>query len=106
MEDRPHRPVGLRVEVQAQIARDRKDAGAPDVVPSLIEPEEVVEEDAVGACGDEVVGIVQADQEGCVRLADPGGDALPDVVEVAGGRGIAEERCSGRPQTGYGSAGS
>ena len=82
MEDRPHRPVGFSVEVQAEIARDRKDPGAPDV-PPLIEPEERVEEDVVGVRGDEVVCIVKADQEDCVHLAEPGGDTLPDVVEVA-----------------------
>ena len=83
MEDRPHRPVGLCVEVQAEIACAGKDPGSPDAVPSLIEPEERVEEDVVGVRGDEVVCIVKADQEDCVHLAEPGGDPLPDVVEVA-----------------------
>ena len=90
MEDRPDARVGLRVEVQAKIARDREDHGTPDV-PPFIEPEELVEEDVVGAGRDEVVCVVEADEEACILLPEPGGDRLPGVVEVPGGGGVAEE---------------
>jgi hypothetical protein len=90
-EDRPDARVGLRVEVQGEIARDREDHGTPDLLPPLIEPEELVEEEVVGAGRDEVVCVVEADEEAGILLPEPGGDPLPGVVEVPGGGCVAEE---------------
>ena len=90
-EDRPDARIGLRVEVQGEIARDREDHGTPDLLPPLVEPEELVEEDVVGAGRDEVVGVVEADEEAGILLPEPGGDRLPGVVEVPGGGCVAEE---------------
>ena len=85
VEDRPDARIRLGPEVQAEVARDRKDPGLPDV-PLLVEPEELVEEEVVGAGGDEFVGVVEADDEGGVTVLEPGGDPLFDVVEVSAGQ--------------------
>ncbi len=87
VEDRPHRPVGLGAEVLAEIVCDRKDPGIPDAVPSLMETEELVEEDVVGVGRDQVVCIIKADQEAGIRIAEPGGYPIPDLVEVPADRG-------------------
>jgi len=102
-EDGLHRTVSLGAEVQGEVARDRKDPGAPNI-PSLIEPEEVVKEGVVDTCRDEVVCVVEADEKGCIPFAEVGSDPIPDLVEVTRGGGVAGGgflRCSGRLQAGW-----
>lgn len=102
-EDGLHRTVSLGAEVQGEVARDRKDPGAPNI-PSLIEPEEVVKEGVGDTCRDEVVCVVEADEKGCIPFAKVGSDPIPDLVEVTRGGGVAGGgflRCSGRLQAGW-----
>ena len=85
MEDRSDAWIGLGVEVQGKIARDREDAGFPDI-PLLVEPEELVEEGVVGPGRDEFVRIIETDDERGVLAMEPGGDPLLDLAEVPAGR--------------------
>jgi hypothetical protein len=81
VEDRPDALVGNGCEVQGEVACDREDPGFPDI-PPLVEPEDLVEEGVVGPCRDEFVCVVEADDERCIVVPEPGGDPPPDLVEV------------------------
>ena len=85
VEDRPDARIGLGSEVQAEVARDRKDPGLPDV-PLLVEPEDLVEEGVVGPGHYEFVRVVEADDKRGVTVLEPGGDTLFDIVEVPAGQ--------------------
>jgi len=97
VEDRPDTLVGLRVEVQGEIACDRKDPGLFDI-PPLVEPEDLVEEGVVGPGRDELVCVVEADDEGGVAVPEPAGDPPPDPVEVARRRCVAEDLLEDAPE--------
>ena len=101
VEDRPDARVGLRVEVQGEVARDREDPGLPDI-PLLVEPEDLVEEGVVGPGRDEFVCVVEADDERGVAVPEPGRDPLLDLVEVAPGRrrGVAADLFEDAPVDG------
>ena len=51
----------------------------------------MVEEGVVDTCRDEVVCVVEADEKGCVYLAEVGSDPIPDILKVTRGGGVAEE---------------
>ncbi|KUG19174.1 hypothetical protein ASZ90_011104 [hydrocarbon metagenome] len=85
MEDRPDARVRFGVKVQGEVACNGEDPGLPDV-PLLVEPEELVEEGVVDSRRDEFVRVVEADDERGVAFLEPGGDPLPDLVEVPPGR--------------------